>query len=134
MKAELKNMSTCEILAFQIKVEKELCSRFDNLINTLTTIIKIQQKVEDIENYYNKVIYQLKENNLEINQLEEMGFFVNISEVIGSIGIMKISRDTEDYYSYGCDINLINRNIDFWGDKNLETSDLEKIKEILKLN
>jgi hypothetical protein len=135
MKAELKNMSIREILAFQSELEKERCSRFDNLINTITAISKLEQKKQKIYNYYNKRINQLRNNNEEIKQLQEMGFSVDLSGgIYGGISIINFSNKDKPNQYYGCDIDFMSRNIKFGENEYLKTSDLEKIKEILKLN
>ena len=135
MKAELKNMSIREILAFQSELEKERCSRFDNLINTITAISKLEQKKQKIYNYYNKRINQLRNNNEEIKQLQEMGFNVDLSGgIYGGISIINFSNKDKPNQYYGCDIDFMNRNSQFGENTYLKTSDLEKIKEILKLN
>ncbi|MDX9899971.1 MAG: hypothetical protein RBT22_00580 [Aliarcobacter sp.] len=129
---DFKNMSIPEILGFQDKLEKELNSRTNNLVGTLSAIEEIESKSQRTHKYYANKIKNLKNKNEELKELEKLGFSVFMYSG-GNIGIINYEiKDRPDSY-YGLEVDIENKEIVFKENFYMEVSQMSKIKEILKL-
>lgn len=129
---DFKNMSVPEILGLQDKLQKELNSRTNNLVDTLFAIQEIESKATRTQYFYNKKIQDLKNKNQELKELEKLGFSVFMHSG-GNIGIINYEiKDRPDSY-YGLEVDIENKEIVFRENFYMEVSQMSKIKEILKI-
>ena len=129
---DFKNMTVPDILGLQDKLQKELNSRTNNLVDTLFAIQEIESKATRTQNFYSKKIQDLKNKNQELKELEKLGFSVFMYSG-GNIGIINYEiKDRPDSY-YGLEVDIENKEIVFKENFYMEVSQMSKIKEILKL-
>jgi len=127
---ELKKMTVAEILTLQDQLQKELSARTNDLFSTLEAIKSIEEKKERTYLFYQKRIVDLQNQNIELNQLEKLGFSLSIND--GEIRIFNHEKDKKDGLYYGC-LLTVDMELMVGENQYFQPEDMTKIKQILKI-